>query len=64
MKSKMEKVVKKRKINDPIYLEDLQYWLSKNPEERISAVEYLRKQYYGNSARLQRSVKIIQRSQG
>ena len=25
---------------------DLQYWLSKTPEERISAMEVLREQYY------------------
>lgn len=25
---------------------DLKYWLSKSPEERIDAVEFLRSQYY------------------
>jgi len=25
---------------------DLQFWLAKTPEERISAVEFLREQYY------------------
>lgn len=60
----MEKVVKKRKLSDITFLEDLDYWLSKSPEERISAVEYLRIQYYGNSARLQRSVRIVQRTSG
>jgi hypothetical protein len=34
---------------DPSYR---QYWLSKTPDERISAVEILRRQYYGNSERL------------
>ncbi|MFO7891770.1 MAG: hypothetical protein R6V04_15695 [bacterium] len=42
---------------------DLAYWLSKTPDERISAVEFLRRQYHGNTARLQRSVRVIQRSQ-
>lgn len=26
---------------------DLAYWLSKTPEERLSAVEFLKKQWYG-----------------
>ena len=42
---------------------DLNYWLSKLPSERIAAVDYLRKQYHGNTNRLQRSVRIIQRTQ-
>lgn len=40
--------------------DDLAYWLDKTPEERIAAVEYLRRQYHGSTARLQRSLKIIQ----
>jgi hypothetical protein len=42
---------------------DLNYWLSKLPSERIAAVDYLRKQYHGNTIRLQRTVRIIQRTQ-
>ena len=38
--------------------DDLLYWLSRSPEERIGAVEFLRKQYYGDSARLQRTVSV------
>ena len=40
---------------------DLNYWLSKTPSERIAAVDYLRKQYHGNTIRLQRTVRVIQR---
>jgi hypothetical protein len=50
----IKKVVKKYRI------EDLAYWLSKSSEERISAVEILRRQYHGNTARLQRSARVIQ----
>jgi hypothetical protein len=32
--------------------QNLAYWLSKDPEERISAVELLRRQRNGNSTRL------------
>ena len=44
--------------------QDLEYWLSKPLEERIAAVEYFRTQYYGSSARLQRTVRVVQRSRG
>lgn len=42
--------------------EDLAYWLSRPPEERIAFVTYLRRMYYGNPGRLQRSVHRIQRT--
>lgn len=41
---------------------DLSYWLSRSAEERVAAVEYLRKQYYGSTERLQRVAKVIQRT--
>lgn len=59
----VEKVVKKMNLKeDNSIKEDLKYWLEKDPEERISAVEYLRRQYHGNSDRLQRVVRVTQRS--
>ena len=42
--------------------DNLNYWLSRTPEERVATVDYLRKQYYGGSARLQRSARVVQRS--
>lgn len=60
----IQKVVTKHKLNDAYSRKnDLLFWLSKSPEERVSAVEYLRRQFYGSSARLQRSTRIIQRAQ-
>lgn len=60
----IQKVVKKRNLNDSSSVqEDLAYWLSKTPDERVAAVEYLRRLYHGNTARLQRSARIIQRTQ-
>jgi len=41
---------------------DVDHWLRKTPEERVSAVEYLRRQFYGSTARLQRTARVIQRS--
>jgi len=41
--------------------EDLKYWLGRPAEDRLAAVEILRKQIYGNSARLRRVARVIQR---
>lgn len=39
---------------------DYKYWITRSYEERIAAVEILRKQFYGKSTpRLQRVYKII-----
>jgi len=60
----IKKVVKKRsskKANE--IRENLEYWLSKTPEERIEAVEILRRQRYGGTARLQRVIRVSKQSQ-
>jgi hypothetical protein len=60
----IEKVVRKRNLKDFSEIEEnLGYWLSRTAEERVSVVEILRKQLHGSSARLQRSARVIQRSQ-
>ena len=60
----IQKIVKKYRMDElSLIREDLAFWLSKSPVERISAVEYLRRQYHGNTARLQRSARIIQLKQ-
>jgi hypothetical protein len=41
---------------------DLAYWLTRTPEERLSALEFLRKQHYdGPEPRLQRVLTVIER---
>jgi ribosome recycling factor len=58
----IQKIVKKRRLQEPAAAqEDLAYWLSKTPEQRVEAVDYLRAQYYGNTTRLQRVACVIQR---
>jgi hypothetical protein len=59
----IEKVIIKRKLNDCSMPKDLEFWLSKSPEERISAMEILRRQYAGSKKRLQRVYRITHRSQ-
>lgn len=58
----IKKIVKKFSLNELNQSNvNLKYWLSQKPEDRISAVEILRRQYCGNTARLQRVVKIVSR---
>ena len=58
----IEKVVHKFKRGDPAEAQaDLKYWLSRPVEERIAAVEILRRQMHGELPPLQRVVRIIKR---
>jgi hypothetical protein len=60
----IQKVVKKADLRDFDEIrENLAYWLSKTPEERVEAVEILRRQRDGDSARLQRVARVVQRPQ-
>lgn len=43
--------------------QNLEYWLSRGPEERLAAVDLLRRQICGDTERLQRTARVIQRSQ-
>ena len=59
----IQKILKKRALNDCSSIkDDLTFWLNKPPEKRLSAVDYLRKQHHGNTARLQRTARIIQQT--
>lgn len=59
----IKKRVVKRKLSSFSEVQDnLTYWLQRPSEERVAAVDLLRKQAYGNSIRLQRTARIIQRS--
>ena len=58
----IQKIVKKHRLHERTTTQDdLAYWLSKTPEERVATVDYLRTQYYGNAARLQRVARVVQR---
>lgn len=58
----IEKVVRKYNLRDPAATRaDLEYWLSRSPEERIAAVEFLRRQTYGELPPLPRVARIIKR---
>ena len=58
----IQKIVKKHRLQERTATQDdLAYWLSKTPEERVATVDYLRIQYYGTTTRLQRVARVIQR---
>jgi hypothetical protein len=60
----IKRVLAKRDLADgDAAKRDLAYWLSRPPEERIAAVEDLRRQHHGDSARLQRVVRVIDQSE-
>lgn len=61
MQGMLEKVVKKVPLNQSSIQEDLSFWLGKAPEERLAAIEQLRKQIDGTTVRLQRVARVIQR---
>ena len=56
----IEPVVNKHNMKDFDEIkQNLEYWLTRPPAERVAAVDYLRKQLYGDSIRLQRIVRVI-----
>ena len=41
--------------------QDLAFWLSRPAQERVAAVEFLRRQFDGSGARLQRVLRVTHR---
>ena len=61
----IRKIVHKRDLEDPEALKaDLMYWLSRPPEERLAAVDALRKLFHGSTAGLQRVARVVQQTRG
>lgn len=58
----IQKIIKIKNINAGNDSSDLEYWLKKSAKDRVEAVDFLRKQHDGDTARLQRVVKVIQRT--
>jgi len=61
----LRKTVKISNLEDHDEIKDnLEYWLSKSCDERVEAVNTLRRQMHGNTIRFQRTARIIQLPQG
>jgi len=60
----IRKTVSKHRLEASLEIkQNLKYWLSRPPEERLAAVDSLRAQIYGDTERLQRTARVIQRPQ-
>jgi hypothetical protein len=56
----IQKVVHKAKLHNHNEIrQNLEYWLSRTPEERVAAVEFYRRQVYGDIPRLQRMTQVL-----
>jgi len=59
----LKKLVVKKNLSDHDEIkENLAFWQAATTSERISAVEHLRRQYHGNTIRLQRIFRIFKRT--
>jgi hypothetical protein len=59
----MEKIVKKMPMDGVQEMRDnLAYWLSRPPDDRVAEVFRLREMVCGNTQRLQRVARVIKRS--
>jgi len=63
--SMLTPVVRKARLSElDSAREDLLFWLARPAEERLAAVELLRRQMHGVAPRLQRTARVIQRARG
>lgn len=61
----IQKTVGRFPLNDPeASRRDLAYWRGRTAEERLSAVEVLRRQIHGHTARLQRTARVLEQPRG
>ena len=59
----IQKTVNKHDLDDPTAAErDLAYWLSRPSVERLAAVDLLRKQVRGSTARLRRVARVVEQT--
>jgi hypothetical protein len=56
---KIERIVTRRELTDNERADNLRYWLSRPPAERVAEVERLRRLYYETIPRLERTVNVI-----
>jgi len=57
----LQKIITKHQLTDTSAIKaDVEFWLKKPPEERVAAVDYLRRIHHGDTPRLQRFARVIQ----
>lgn len=60
----IQKVIAKHDLTESSVDADVAYWRTRPIPERIAAVEILRRQHHGSTARLQRVARVVERAQG
>ena len=56
----IRKIVRKYDLDNYSEIrQNLEYWLSQSPEERLAAVDDLRREYFGDLPRIQRVARVI-----
>lgn len=61
----IQKVFRIRPLGDPsAEREDMEYWLSRPPGERMEELENLRRHFYGDLPRIQKVARVIKLKQG
>ena len=56
----IRKMASKHRLDSSLEIkQNLRYWLSRPPEERLAAVDSLRAQVYGDEIRLKRIVRVV-----
>lgn len=64
IRSMIRKVMQKHRMDSYSEIrQNLEYWLSRPAEERLAAVDELRRQVYGDLLRLQRVARVVPQSQ-
>ena len=59
----IRRIVERHSLKDHNEIkQNLQYWMSRPAGERLAAIDLIRRQIYGDAQRLQRTVRVIQRS--
>jgi len=56
----IEKTKRITKLTDSADRDNLAYWLEKTPEERLEAVEFMRRHYYGDTTGFQRVARVVE----
>jgi len=61
----IRKIVRKRTLEDSTNSDDdLAYWLTRSPEERLAAVDRFRRLFIGSAVRIQRVARVIEQTRG
>ena len=56
----IEKVITAASLDDDTAMEDVRFWLSRSPEQRLEAVEMLRQRIFDLPAKMERVLEVAE----